>query len=131
MIRVVRQLPLPISRIVVEDVQVDTARLNNPTLFGSHYQDPTRLCENLRLACLMRDGYTCQHCGKLKCRLEAHHIVYREHGGKDTLANLLTLCQTCHAGVHKGTMKLQVTGLSGHLDLIAQRSMQGKACMRC
>ncbi len=59
-IRVVRQLPLPISAIVIEDVQVDTARFNDPSLQGSRYQDPTRLDENLRLACLMRDGYTCQ-----------------------------------------------------------------------
>ena len=125
-IRVVRQLPLPISQIVVEDVQVDIARLNDPTLAGSRYQDPTRLDENLRIACLMRDGYTCRHCGTRKARLEAHHIVYREHGGKDTLANLLTLCERCHDRVHDGTITLSVTGVSGHLDQVAQRSMQGK-----
>ena len=126
-IRVVRQLPLPISQIVVEDVQVDIARLNDPTLAGSRYQDPTRLDENLRLACLMRDSYRCRHCGKRNCRLQAHHIVYREHGGKDTLANLLTLCDACHEKVHAGTITLQVTGVSGRLDQIAQRTMQGKA----
>jgi len=125
-IRVVRLLPLPISQIVVEDVQVDIARLNNPALRGSQYQDPTRLDENLRIACLMRDGYICQHCGKRNCRLEAHHIVYRERGGKDSLANLLTLCQACHEKVHAGTIVLRVTGVSGQLDQIAQRSMQGK-----
>jgi len=125
-IRVVRQLPLPISQIAVEDVQVDIARLNDPTLAGSRYQNPTRLDENLRIACLMRDRYTCRHCGKRNCRLEAHHIVYREHGGKDTLANLLTLCARCHDRVHDGTITLSVTGVSGHLDQIAQRSMQGK-----
>ena len=125
-IRVVRQLPLPISKIVVEDVQVDIARLNDPALAGSRYQNPTRLDENLRIACLMRDGYTCRHCGKRNCRLEAHHVVYREHGGKDTLANLLTLCEACHEKVHAGTITLQVTGASGRLDQIAQRSMQGK-----
>ena len=125
-IRVVRQLPLPISKIVVEDVQVDIARLNDPALAGSRYQNPTRLDENLRIACLMRDGYTCRHCGKRNCRLEAHHVVYREHGGKDTLANLLTLCEACHEKVHAGTITLQVTGVSGRLDQIAQRSMQGK-----
>ena len=126
-IRVVRQLPLPISQIVVEDVQVDIARLNDPTLAGSRYQDPTRLDENLRIACLMRDGYRCQHCGTRKGRLEAHHIIYREHGGKDTLANLLTLCERCHGRVHDGMITLSVTGVSGHLDQIAQRSMQGKS----
>ena len=123
---VVRRLPLPITRIVIEDVQVDIARLNNPTLQGSRYQDPTRLDENLRIACLLRDGYQCQHCGKREGRLEAHHVQYRQNGGKDTLSNLLTLCESCHHGVHEGKVTLSVTGVSGHLDQIAQRSMQGK-----
>jgi 5-methylcytosine-specific restriction endonuclease McrA len=125
-IRVVQYLPLPLAQIVIEDVQVDIARLNTPELKGCQYQDPTRLDENLRIACLMRDGYTCQQCGKGGIRLQAHHIVYREHGGKDTLSNLLTLCETCHTKLHQGKVTLKVTGVSGHLDQIAQRSMQGK-----
>jgi len=125
-IRVVKQLPLPISHIVIEDVQVDIARLNNPTLRGSQYQDPTHLDENLRIACLMRDQYTCQQCGKQKVVLQAHHILYREHGGKDTLSNLLTLCEACHTKLHQGKFTLKVRGVSGHLDQIAQHSMQGK-----
>lgn len=56
-IRVVEHIPLPISAIVIEDVQVDIARLNTPNLAGNQYQDRTRLDENLRIACLMRDGY--------------------------------------------------------------------------
>lgn len=126
-IRVVARIPLPISSIVIEDVQVDIARLNDPTLRGSGYQDPTRLDENLRLACLMRDGYTCQQCNKRNVRLQAHHIVFREQGGKDTLANLLTLCETCHRRLHEGKSTLKVPGVSGHLDQIAQRTMQGKS----
>jgi len=126
-LRVVRSLPLPITSIVVEDVQVDLARLTDPTLRGSRYQDPTRLDENLRLACLMRDGYTCQQCGKRKIRLEAHHLVFRQNGGKDTLMNLITLCEPCHHRLHQGKLTLKVTGVSGHLDQIAQRTMQGKA----
>ena len=126
-IRVVRQIPLPISSLVLEDVQVDIARLNNPTLCGSQYQDPTRLDENLRIACLMRDGYTCQHCRKQKVRLEAHHLIYKERGGKDSLSNLLALCESCHKQVHEGKVTLTATGVSGHLDQIAQRTMQGKS----
>src|SRR5215470_19796712 len=126
-IRVVERIPLPISSILIEDVQVDLARLNDPTLRGSQYQDPTRLDENLRIACLMRDGYTCQQCGKHGVRVEAHHIVHREHGGKDTLTNLLTLCEGCHKKVHQGRIRLKVKGVSGHLDQIAQHSMQGKS----
>ena len=126
-IRVVSKIPLPISHIVLEDVQVDIARLSNPNLKGSQYQDPRRLDENLRTACLMRDGYTCQQCGKGGMRLQAHHIVYRGHGGKDSLSNLLTLCQPCHSKLHQGKITLKVRGVSGHLDQIAQRSMQGKS----
>ena len=126
-IRVVQRIPLPISSIVVEDVQVDIARLNNPHLAGSQYQDPSRLDENLRTACLVRDGYQCRHCGKQRVRLEAHHLIFREHGGKDTLTNLLTLCASCHHKLHQGTITLRVTGVSGHLDQIAQRAMQGKS----
>jgi len=81
-IRVVEHIPLPLSSIVLEDVQVDIARLHDPTLRGSQYQDPRRLDENLRMACLMRDGYQCQQCGKHHCRLEAHHVMYREQGGR-------------------------------------------------
>jgi 5-methylcytosine-specific restriction endonuclease McrA len=126
-VRVGERIPLPISRIVVEDVQVDIARLNNPTLRGRHYQDPTRLDENLRIACLMRDGYQCQHCGtRTGKRLEAHHIIHREHGGKDTLTNLITLCSSCHRKVHAGSITLNQTGMSGHFDQIAQHTMQGK-----
>ena len=125
-IRVVRQIPLPIASIAVEDVQVDVARLNDHTLRGSRYQDPTRLDENLRLACLMRDGYACQQCGKKHIRLEAHHVFFREHVGKDTLENLLTLCEVCHHKLHEGKIALKKVGVSGHLDQIAERSMQGK-----
>jgi RRXRR protein/HNH endonuclease len=126
-IRVVKQLPLPIGQVVIEDVQVDLARLNNPTLHGRQYQNPSRLDENLRIACLMRDGYQCQQCGKRNCHLHAHHLVYRKHGGKDSLTNLLTLCESCHTKVHQGKLTLKVTGIYGHLDVIAQRTMQGKA----
>jgi hypothetical protein len=126
-IRVVKRLPLPISSIVIEDVQVDIARLNNPMLKGCRYQDPTRLDENLRIACLMRDNYTCQTCKKRHVRLEAHHIVFRSHGGKDTLDNLLTLCEECHDHLHEGKITLKITGVSGQLDQIAQRTTQGKS----
>jgi hypothetical protein len=64
--------------------------------------------------------------GEIHHRLEAPHIVFREHGGKDTLENLLTLCEKCHHHLHQGKITLKVTGVHGHLDQIAQRTMQGK-----
>jgi len=125
-IRVVRKIPLPISEIVVEDVQVDIARLNDPTLIGKAYQESNRLDENLRIATLMRDGYQCTQCGKKNTSLDAHHIIWKEHGGKDTIENLITLCKPCHRKVHQGKKNLDVDGVSGFKDIIAQRTMQGK-----
>jgi len=122
-IRVVRQIPLPIIKIVIEDVQVDIARLNNPDLQGKEYQQSSRLSENLRIATLMRDDYQCTQCNK-KSNLDAHHIIWKEHGGKDTIENLITLCKQCHKKVHKGKLKLNVEGVSGFKDKIAQRTMR-------
>ena len=43
-----------------------------------------------------RDNYTCQHCGKVNCRFEAHHKIPAKMGGGDELDNLITLCSICH-----------------------------------
>ncbi|MBI1924005.1 HNH endonuclease [Candidatus Poribacteria bacterium] len=126
-IRVVRQIPLPKSHLVIEDVQVDIARLNNPTLIGRAYQESNRLDENQRIATLMRDGYQCTQCGEKNTRLQAHHMIWKEHGGKDTIENLITLCHACHVKVHEGKLFLDTSGVSGFADQIAQRTMQGKA----
>ena len=136
-IRVVRQVPLPISHIVVEDVQVDIRRLSDLGVKNEEYQQSNRLDENLRLACLMRDNFTCQKCGKQKVKLQAHHIVWTSKGGKDSLYNLITLCENCHDRVHSagesGKVKIKegkiVTGMDGFSDKIAQRTMQGKSLM--
>ena len=125
-IRVVRKIPLPINLIVVEDVQVDIARLNKLSLQHKEYQQSNRLSENLRIATLMRDGYQCTQCEKKNIQLDAHHIIFKEHGGKDTISNLLTLCRSCHRKVHQGKLSLDVEGASGFEDRIAQRTMQGK-----
>ncbi|MBI1925156.1 HNH endonuclease [Candidatus Poribacteria bacterium] len=128
-LRVVRQIPLPISHIVVEDVQIDIARLSQTDFEGFDSQQSNRLDENLRIATLMRDGYQCRQCLGKNTRLEAHHIIFREHGGKDTLENLITLCRACHLSVHQGKRQLSVSGVSGFQDQIAQRTMQGKASL--
>ncbi|MDM8551911.1 RNA-guided endonuclease IscB [Desulfobacterales bacterium HSG2] len=127
-IRVIRKIPLPVTEIVVEDVQIDIARLNNPELTGKAYQESNRLDENLRMATLMRDGYACRECGRRNCRLEAHHIIPRSGGGKDTIKNMITLCKRCHGKVHDGKIII-AGGVPGFKDRIAQRTMQGKAYM--
>jgi len=69
--------------------------------------------------------------------LEAHHIVWTSKGGKDSIYNLITLCEICHEKVHKtgesGKVKINrnkvVTGMDGFKDKIAQRTMQGKTLL--
>lgn len=125
-IRVVKKLPLPISQVIIEDVLIDIARLNDPKLEGSAYQKYNRLSENLRLATLMRDDFSCQQCQVKNTRLEAHHIKFTSEGGKDTINNLITLCSGCHSKVHSGKIHLRKQGVSGFKDKLAQRTMQGK-----
>lgn len=54
----------------------------------------------LRQQCYERDNYQCVECGSTE-ELHAHHIIHREHGGPNTLDNLVTLCKYCHANKHK------------------------------
>jgi len=134
-IRVVKRIDLPISRIVVEDVMVDIRRFENLT--PSQYQESNRLDENLRLATLMRDDFTCQCCHAQHIPLDAHHIVWREDGGKDSIDNLIAVCKKCHRNLHKtgksGEVVLKtgeiVTGMSGKIDQISQLTMQGKTLL--
>jgi hypothetical protein len=67
---------------------------------------------NTKASVLTRDGYTCQQCkGKSKDkRLEVHHLVFRSQNGSDEEAYLLTLCKTCHDGLHAGTITLKRIG---------------------
>lgn len=136
-LRIVQRIPLPISAIVVEDVQVDVRRLSDPDVKGSKYQESNRLDENLRLATLMRDNFTCQCCRAENVELHAHHVVWKEYGGKDSIYDLVTVCKKCHDKIHKegksGIVKLKngkvATGMDGFKDRMAQRTMQGKTRM--
>jgi len=113
-IRFVQSL-LPITSIVLETGTFDPHALKNPEVLhnkwlyqkGIHYG-----YANTKAYVLTRDNYTCQHCkGKSKdTRLEVHHVVFRSQNGSDEEANLLTLCKTCHDGLHTGTITLKHTG---------------------
>ena len=103
---------LPISKIVLEVSQFDTALMKNPSLIsekvrhwgyqkGFNYGYSSR-----REAVIHRDNYTCQCCGKKHVRFEVHHIVFRSQGGTDDEKNLITLCEECHDMIHAGTLVL-------------------------
>jgi 5-methylcytosine-specific restriction endonuclease McrA len=56
--------------------------------------------ESLRQEILRRDGWRCQSCGSMS-NLEVHHGDLRSHSGSDSEENLITLCASCHARVHR------------------------------
>lgn len=103
---------LPVSDLILEVSQFDTALMKNPSLMdekirhwgyqkGFNYGYSSR-----RSAILHRDNYTCQCCGKKNCRLEVHYIKFRSNGGTDDEENLITLCKECHDRIHAGTVVL-------------------------
>lgn len=99
---------LPISNIIVETASFDIQKIKNPDISGSEYQHGAQLdFWNVREYVLFRDDHTCQCCkGKSKDKiLNVHHIESRHTGG-NAPNNLITLCETCHIGCHKGIVEL-------------------------
>lgn len=102
---------LPITKIIVETASFDIQKIKNPDISGTEYQQGEQLdFWNVREYVLYRDGHKCQCCkGKSKDNiLNVHHIESRKTGG-DAPNNLITLCETCHKGYHKGTVTLPKT----------------------
>ena len=105
-IRMVRQIPLPISNIILEDVYFDFQAMENPDISGRQYQHGDLLYhKNFKQACLVRDKFKCRVCGA-ESKLQCHHIKPRTDGGTDKLSNLMTLCEDCHEKHHKDGLKL-------------------------
>ena len=97
---------LPVKKIIVETASFDIQKIKNPEISGVEYQQGEQLnFWNVREYVLHRDGYICQCCkGKSKNNvLNVHHIESRKIGG-DAPNNLITLCETCHQGYHKGVV---------------------------
>ena len=102
---------LPVTKTIVEVASFDIQKIKNPTISGTEYQQGEQSdFWNVREYVLFRDCHTCQCCkGKSKDKiLNVHHIESRKIGG-DAPNNLITLCETCHKGYHKGTVKLPST----------------------
>ncbi len=107
-IRVIRTLHrwCRIDSIYLEDVLIDIRAITEgEKLYRWQYQLSNRLDENLRIATLKRDYFTCQKCGKTDGQLEAHHITPRRLRGADSIFNLITLCSNCHESINSIEMQ--------------------------
>ena len=62
----------------------------------------------------------CLVCGEPH-NLEAHHIIFRSHGGEATLENLVLVCSDCHSRFHglvvKGKQPMLIRRISGALEV--------------
>jgi hypothetical protein len=63
----------------------------------------TRRKMALHRAVYRRANYRCEACGASEVKLEAHHRIPREDGGRDALDNLVALCASCHRAAHQAT----------------------------
>ncbi|GHO81365.1 hypothetical protein KSD_91360 [Ktedonobacter sp. SOSP1-85] len=109
------QAIFPITHIVLETGTFDPHALKHPEVLRKKWLDQQGInygFANTKAFVLTRDDYTCQQCkGKSKDRrLEVHHIVFRRQNGSNEPENLLTLCKTCHDGLHAGTITLKQKG---------------------
>lgn len=71
-----------------------------------------RNCEQYkkwRTSVFTRDGFTCQICGKVGGKLNAHHIKHfaTHRDLRYCVDNGITLCEKCHKEVHKRERKLR------------------------
>lgn len=99
---------LPIAKIIAEVASFDIQKIKNPDISDKEYQQGEQMgFWNVREYVLFRDGHECQCChGKSGDHvLNVHHIESRKTGG-NAPNNLITLCETCHKGYHKGTIEL-------------------------
>jgi RRXRR protein/HNH endonuclease len=94
---------LPVRKTTIEVAQFDLQKIKHPGIEGKEYQQGPQLgFWNVREYVLFRDGHQCQWCqGKSKdAILNVHHIESRKTGGNRP-DNLITLCETCHARIHR------------------------------
>ena len=61
--------------------------------------------EDVREQVLRRDKHRCCNCDN-HLDVEVHHIRFRSEGGSNEPANLITLCMTCHASIHREFLKI-------------------------
>ena len=83
--------------------------------------EPNReeLDEDVRQQVLRRDHHRCRNCdGHMD--IEVHHIVFRSRGGSNAPDNLVSLCKTCHALIHRKYLHLTGNPETGELTFFGE-----------
>jgi hypothetical protein len=95
----------PLSAISVDVARQPRPGASRPELNKAAWQ-------RLRKAVRQRDGNCCRNCGARGewAKLSVHHLLPASLGGTDDMANLLTLCSTCHPIYEKAARTFPVEG---------------------
>lgn len=99
---------LPISKWKVETASFDIHKITNPKATKLDYQNGRQKdFYNVKAFVLNQDNYQCQKCNGKKERLHVHHIIFKSKSGTNEPDNLITLCETCHKGLHSGNFEIK------------------------
>ncbi|MCA9112129.1 MAG: HNH endonuclease [Planctomycetaceae bacterium] len=80
--------------------------------------------ESIQKLAYERDRNTCRICGWNREAwrnddpriLELHHLDEYQHGGQNTLNNLVVLCSRCHESVHAGEYEQEIIRIAESLQ---------------
>lgn len=86
----------PIKEVWSESVKFDLAKLQNPEISGSEYQQGTLFGYEIREYLLEKWVRKCAYCGKTEVPLQIEHIHPKSKGGSDRVSNLTIACECCN-----------------------------------
>jgi len=78
----------------------------NPSAKQTSERNDEEIPEDVREDVLRRDKHRCCNCDN-HLDVAVHHIQFRSEGGSNEPSNLITLCPTCHASVHRQFLKIE------------------------
>lgn len=86
------------------------------------------LSKRTRFEVFKRDGFTCQYCGATPPSVILHvdHIDPVANGGKNTMDNLITACETCNQGKSAVPLSCVPKSLRDKAEEVKEREAQIK-----
>lgn len=106
---------IPIVRIDIEIVRLDTQKMQDPEISGVEYQQGTLAGYELREYMLEKWKRRCAYCGTQDVPLQIEHVVPKSRRGSNRVSNLTLACRPCNDA--KGT---KTAAEFGHPQLQAQ-----------
>jgi hypothetical protein len=104
---------MPVSSLLVEVAKFDIAKLKNPEISGTEYQQGPLYESNLLEYLKRKYKFTCAVCKtKFAKRWEKHHIKSRKHGGSNAPDNYALVCKKCHDQISQGLIQSKLKSQS-------------------